>query len=373
MYKLIHIWHGWFFALFLFCAALVFSNVFHWFLFRILRRKQQETHIGFGASLGLNTYLTLPARAIFIVTCLFFVQPTLPISAHYHSLIRQALAIATVISLGWFATGVIYVAQNIFLRRYDLTSSDNIQARRVHTQFQLFRRVLITFIVVITIAGVFWTFHDDRLWKAGTGLLASAGIASLILASAAKSTASNFLAGMQIALTEPIRIDDVVVVQGNWGRIEEITSSYVVVKIWDLRRLIVPLSYFIENPVENWTRQSADILAYPYIYVDYSLPIPKLREEFERYVRSHPLWDGKGLGLQATNFTPHCMELRCLVTCRNSSDQFNFACDIREHMAGFIQENYPHSFPTTRYAPVGDHTPASTEDPNTKYASLTHA
>ena len=373
MYKLIHVWHGWFFAIFLFCAALVFSNVFHWVLFRILRRKQQEVHIGFAANLGLNTYLTKPARAIFILTCLFFVQPTLPIPDYYHHIIRQTLAIAMVISLGWFATGVIYVVQNIFLRRYDLSSSDNVQARRVHTQFQLFRRIIITFITVVTIAGVFWTFHDDRLWKAGTGLLASAGIASLILASAAKSTASNFLAGMQIAITEPIRIDDVVVVQGNWGRIEEITSSYVVVKIWDQRRLIVPLGYFIDNAFENWTRNSADILAYPYIYVDYSVPVPELRTEFERLVRAHPLWDGKGLGLQATNFTPHCMELRCLVTCRNSPDQFNFACDIREHMAGFIQQNYPNSFPTTRFAALNNQTPAGTEDPNNKYASFTHA
>ena len=127
------------------------------------------------------------------------------------------------------------------LRKYDLKAENNIRARRVHTQFQLFRRILITFIVVITIGALLWTFNDPRIWHYGSGLLASAGIASLILATAAKSTAANFLAGLQIAFTEPIRIDDVVVIQGEWGRIEEINSAYVVVRIWDLRRLIVPL------------------------------------------------------------------------------------------------------------------------------------
>ena len=374
MYKLIHVWHGWFFAIFLFCAALVFSNVFHWFLFRILRRKQQETHIGFGASLGLNTYLTKPARAIFILTCLFFVQPTLPIPDHYHTSSVKASPSPRSSPSAGSPQASSTSCRIIFLRRYDLTSSDNVQARRVHTQFQLFRRILITFIIVITIGGVLWTFHDDRLWNAGSGLLASAGIASLILASAAKSTASNFLAGLQIAITEPIRIDDVVVVQGDWGRIEEINSSYVVVKIWDLRRLIVPLSYFIENPFENWTRQSADILAYPYIYVDYSLPIPKtargvraLRPRLTHYGTA------RASACKPPTSPPHCMELRCLVTCRNSPDQFNFACDLREHMAGFIQQNYPNSFPTTRFAALNNQTPTSAEDPNSKYASLTHA
>ena len=283
MSKIIHIWDGWFFALFLFCTALVLANVFHWIVFRILRRKQEQTaHRGLG--LGLNTYLAHPARAIFAITCLFFVLPSLPIPTDYHHLVRQGLAIAMVISLGWFVAGAVYVLQNLVLRRYDITSPDNVQARRVHTQFQLFRRVLITFVVVITLGGVLWTFHDERLWKAGSGLLASAGIASLVLAAAAKSTASNFLAGLQIALTEPIRIDDVVVVQGEWGHVEEINSAYVIIKCWDLRRLVVPLSYFIENSFQNWTHQSADILGYSYLYLDYSVPVEPLRVELQRIV-----------------------------------------------------------------------------------------
>lgn len=354
--KVLHIWHGWFVALFLFCAALVFSNVFHWVVFRVLRRKQAQTTspAASGLGFGLQRYLAKPARAIFILTCLFLVEPVLPIPTRYHDDVRQAMAIAFVLSLGWFATGVVYVVQNIFLRRYDITSTDNIQARRVHTQFGLFRRFVISMIVIITVAGCLWTFHDDRLWKAGTGLLASAGIASLVLATAAKSTASNFLAGVQIALTEPIRIDDVVIVQGEWGRIEEITSAYVVVKIWDLRRLIVPLSYFIENSFQNWTRQSSDIMGTAFLYVDYAIPVEPLRQKLLEICKASPLWDGKVCGLQVTDIKEHTMELRCLVSNRNAGDNFDLRCIVREKMMEFIRENYPEHFPRTRFASLPD-------------------
>ena len=180
---------------------------------------------------------------------------------------------AVVAALGWFAVGCIYAVQENVLRKYDLTAENNVRARRVHTQFQLFRRMLITFVVIIDIGALLWTFDSPRIWHYGSGLLASAGVASLILAAAAKSTASNFLAGMQIALTQPIRIDDVVVVQGEWGRVEEINSAYVVIKIWDLRRLVVPLNYFIENSFQNWTRESSDIMGTAFLYVDYSIPV----------------------------------------------------------------------------------------------------
>ncbi|WP_263416968.1 mechanosensitive ion channel family protein [Terriglobus albidus] len=354
--KILHVWHGWFFALFLFCAALVFSNIFHWIIFRVLRRKQDKdgTPESRGLGFGLQRYLARPARAIFVLTCFFLVEPGLPIPARYHNDVRQALAILFVLSLGWFATGVVYVVQNIFLRRYDLSSTDNIQARRVHTQFSLFRRFVISMIVIVTVAGCLWTFHDDRLWKAGTGLLASAGVASLILATAAKSTASNFLAGLQIALTEPIRIDDVVIVQGEWGKIEEITSSYVVVRIWDLRRLIVPLSYFIENSFQNWTRQSSDILGTAFLYVDYAIPVEPLRKKLLEICQASPLWDGKVCGLQVTDIKEHTMEIRCLVSNRNAGDNFDLRCIIREKMMEFIRESYPQYFPRTRFASLPD-------------------
>ncbi len=251
-------------------------------------------------------------------------------------------------SLGWFATGLIYIGENLFLRRFDLSAKDNVNARRVHTQFQLFRRVLIAGIAVLTTVAILWSFHDERLWHAGSGLLASAGVATLIVATAAKSTAANFLAGLQIALTEPIRIDDVVIVQGQYGNVEEITSAYVVIRTWDLRRLIVPLSYFIDNSFENWTRKSSDLLGYCYLYVDYSAPVDTLREQMNTLLKSSKLWDGKVANFQVTNLKETTMELRCLYSARSSGESSDLAAFLREQMIAFIRDKYPNSLPQQR-------------------------
>lgn len=346
----LHFKHTWFSAVFFFCGIIVLANVIHYLLFRILRKKEEQT---IGSGWGVKRYLSHPARAIFFLTCAGIALPLLPpLPANLNDIIRQGLLMAVVVCLGWLAVGFIYVLQEFMLRRYDLKSENNIRARRVHTQFQLFRRILITFIIIITIGGLLWTFNDPRIWHYGSGLLASAGIASLVLATAAKSTASNFLAGLQIAFTEPIRIDDVVVIQGEWGRIEEITSAYVVVRIWDLRRLIVPLTYFIENSFQNWTRESSDILGTSFLYVDYSIPVEELRAELRRMVETSPLWDGKVCGLQVTNLSERTMELRCLMSSRNSSENFDLRCLVRENMIAYIREHYPSAFPTTRFAAI---------------------
>ncbi|CAN5604488.1 mechanosensitive ion channel [soil metagenome] len=363
-----HFHHGWFFAIFLFCGAIVLANIFHYILFRVIRRKEAETtHLGW----GVQKYLGRPARAIFLLTVALSVLPAVPdLPSKYEDMIRQVLIMAMVAALGWFAVGCIYVFQNAILRRYDLKAENNVQARRVHTQFQLFRRMLITFIVIIDIGALLWTFNDPRIWHYGSGLLASAGIASLILATAAKSTAANFLAGLQIALTEPIRIDDVVVVQGEWGRIEEINSAYVVIKIWDLRRLIVPLSYFIENSFQNWSRETTDIMGTAFLYVDYSIPVDALRKQLDAIVHPSPLWNKQVCGLQVTNLTDRTMELRCLMSSRNSSENFDLRCIVREEMTKFIQQNYPDAFPTTRFASRPDSQPDSVTQTSFPAANL---
>jgi small-conductance mechanosensitive channel len=355
-----HFRHGWFFAIFVFCSLLVVANLVHYVLFRVLHRKESISHpLGW----GLQKHLGKPARAIFLLTCLLIILPVVPgLPDNIEAMLRQAFIMLMVVALGWFAIGCIYVLQAIMLRRYDLTAENNIQARRVHTQFQLFRRMLITFVVIVDIGALLWTFNDPRIWHYGSGLLASAGIASLIIATAAKSTASNFFAGLQIAITEPIRIDDVVVVQGEWGRVEEINSAYVIVKIWDLRRLVVPLNYFIENSFQNWTRQSSDILGTAFLYVDYSVPVEDLRKQLEAIVHPSPLWDNRVCGLQVTNLTDRSMELRCLVSSRNSSENFDLRCLVRERMTAWIQQNYPGAFPTTRFTAKSDLTPGQTED-----------
>ena len=347
-----HLRHTWFLAIFVFCGIVVLANIFHYILFRVVRRKEADK---IGTDWKLYHYLSGPSRAIFFLTCLLIALPLIPnLPEWLHDDLRQAFAMGIIASLGWFAIGCIYVFQAVMLRRYDLKADNNLRARRIHTQFQLFRRMLITLVVVVTIGGLLWTFNNQRIWNYGSGLLASAGVASLILAAAAKSTASNFLAGLQIALTEPIRIDDVVVIQGEWGRIEEITSSYVVVRIWDLRRLIVPLSFFIENSFQNWTRLSSDILGTAFLYVDYSIPVDELRQQLQRIAESTPLWDRTVCKLQVTNLSERTMELRCLLSSPNSSDSFDLRCLVREQMTAYIQQHYPNAFPTMRFAATSE-------------------
>jgi small-conductance mechanosensitive channel len=341
--------HTWFFAIFLFCGVIVLSNLAHSIIFHVLRRRERQTKDPRWGS--VRRYLSHPARAIFFLTCLLIVLPAVPqLPAGVVAVIRQGLIMAVVVAMGWFAAGCVYVFQDFTLKRYDLSAEDNVRARRIHTQFQLFRRMIISFIVIIDIGALLWTFNDPRIWHYGSGLLASAGIASIIFATAAKSTVANFLAGLQIALTEPIRIDDVVVVQGEWGRVEEINSAYVVIRIWDLRRLIVPLNYFIENSIQNWTRESAEIMGTAFLYVDYSIPVEDLRRQLDIIVHASSLWDKKVCGLQVTNLTEHAMEVRCLVSSRNSSENFDLRCLVREQMTAWIQQEHPSAFPTARLA-----------------------
>ena len=356
-----HFRHPWFFAIFLFCAVIVIANLAHYIIFRILRRKEAEHKI---MGWGIRKYLSHPARAIFFITCMRIVLPAIPrIPDSVANILRQLLAMAVVIALGWFAIGCIYAFQAATLRRYDLNVENNVRARRIHTQFQLFRRMLIAFVVIITTGALLWTFNDASIWRWGSGLLASAGVASVILATAARSTAANFFAGLQIAFTEPIHVDDVVVIQGEWGRVEEINSAYVVVKIWDLRRLIVPLSFFIENSFQNWTRDTADIMGTAFLYVDYSIPVEALRKQLEVIVHVSPLWDKRTCVLQVTNLTDRTMEVRCLMSSRNSGESFELRCIVREQMTAWIQQNYPNAFPITRFAAIPDSPLAPSESP----------
>jgi len=347
--------HEWMIAVFLISGAILFSNVVHGITFAIIKRRRKDATPQQNVTRpSMNRHLNHPARWVFLTICILSIFPWLPIPGGIGHPLRLALHIVLVVLVGWFAIGCVYVMQDAVTRRYDIRAENNIRARRIHTQMQVLRRLLIGFIVVIDIGCILWTFPDPQLWHYGSGLIASAGLATVVLATAAKATVGNLLAGLQIAFTEPIRIDDVVIVQGEWGRIEEITTSYVVVCIWDLRRLIVPLSYFIENPFQNWTRERSDLLGTAFIYTDYSVPVAAIREHFAKVLEASPLWDRKVCSTQVTNLSEHTMEIRCLMSARNSSEQFDLRCMVREEMVRFIQENYPDAFPRTRFQSLPD-------------------
>jgi len=269
---------------------------------------------------------------------------TLPIDQE--ETISGILKVLTVMLLAWLATCAVRVVEEGVLRHFDASVKDNLTARRVHTQIKLFRQVVLLIIMIITASVILMMF--DQLRVIGVSLLASAGIAGMILGFSAQKVLGNLLAGIQIAITQPIRLGDVLIVENEWGWVEEITLTYVVVKIWDLRRLVIPISHFLEKPFQNWTRTSADILGTVFIYADYTIPIDKLREELTRILQSTDLWDGKVNGLQVTNAKEHTLELRALMSAADSPKAWDLRCLVREKLVTFVQEHYPQCLPKFR-------------------------
>ena len=199
---------------------------------------------------------------------------------------------------------------------------------------------------MIAAAAMLMTFNQVR--QVGVSILASAGIVGIVIGFAAQRSLGNLIAGIQIAITQPIRLDDVVIVEGEWGRIEEITLTYVVVGIWDQRRLIVPINYFIEKPFQNWTRTTAQLLGTVYLYADYTLPVERVREELHRILEASDLWDRRTWGLVVTNTSERTVELRALMSSQDSSSAWDLRCRVREKLLEFLQKNFPESLPRTR-------------------------
>lgn len=248
--------------------------------------------------------------------------------------------------LSWLAIAVVKAVKEVVLLSYDLGVADNLKARKIHTQLKVFERIVVFLILFFFVVTVLLSFESIR--QIGVSLLASAGIAGIIIGFAAQKSISMLLAGFQLAITQPIRLDDVVIVEGEWGRIEEITLTYVVVAIWDKRRLVVPVNYFIETPFQNWTRQTAEILGTVFIYVDYGFPVPALREFMTQALADNPHWDGKVNVLQVTNATENTMELRALASAKDSGTAWDLRVKLREDLIEFIRVNYPQFLPRKR-------------------------
>jgi len=251
-----------------------------------------------------------------------------------------------IVSIAWVVIVMIRVAKNQFLRNYDLSEADNLKSRKLYTQFNILERILGFIIVIIAIAVTLMLFDGVR--NIGISLFASAGIAGLIIGLSAQKALGTVLAGLQIAITQPIRIDDVVIVENEWGRIEEINLTYVVIRIWDSRRLVVPSTYFLDKPFQNWTRTSADILGTVFIYTDYTMPFEPLRKELTRLLESNSLWDKKVNVLQITDAKQTTVEIRALMSAANSPEAWDLRVYVREKLIEFIQREYPQCLPRTR-------------------------
>ena len=269
----------------------------------------------------------------------------------YYTFIYRIIYILFNISFAWLLIKLIYVLTDSILAHHDVDVQNNLMQRKLFTQIQFIKRLLIVIVVLIFISAILLNFESVR--KFGAGILTSAGIAGIIIGFAAQKSIGNLLAGFQIAFSQPIRIDDVVIVENEWGRVEEITLTYVVIKLWDLRRLVVPLNYFIEKPFQNWTKTSSDIIGSVTLFLDYNVPIEALRKKLDELLKSNSLWDGNTKVLQVIGATDKALELRALMSSRNAGDSWDLRCFIREELLKFVKEKFPDSLPTSRSTITG--------------------
>jgi small-conductance mechanosensitive channel len=326
--------------------AAVIAIAVHEILTRLLRRLLDSRQPYLRSLLNAVSGLT---RLAFLIIALVIVLPVAPIDPTAIAVLTRILSLATIALLGWIAVTATHVTGDLYLRRLRLDAADDLLARKHITQVRIMRRVVDTLIVVLTVSAALMTFQSVRQY--GVSLFASAGVAGLVVGLAARPMLSNLIAGIQIATTQPIRLDDEVVVENQWGRIEEITSTYVVIKLWDLRRLIVPLSYFIEKPFESWTRESTELIGAVSFHVSYMTPIERLREKALAIVRASPLWDGDVAKLQVNEAKEATLELRVLASARTSGAVADLRTEIREKMITFLQREYPTCLPQLVAAP----------------------
>ncbi|NRQ31715.1 mechanosensitive ion channel [Nonomuraea sp. NN258] len=262
--------------------------------------------------------------------------------------IERILGLLTIGSVTWLIVESTYALTDVVLDRLVMVEGErNRRARRIMTQIALVRRIAAAVIIVIAIGAMLFSFPQVR--ALGAGLLASAGIAGAVVGIAAQPTIGNVLAGLQLAFSDALRLDDVVVVENEWGRIEELTLTYVVLRLWDERRLVLPVSYFTQTPFENWTRHGSRVLAVVFLRVDWSVPVDKLRDELYAFLQENPLWDQKDWTLQVTDVCPNgLIELRALMSAADSPSSWDLKCDVREHLVNYVRENYPEALPRFR-------------------------
>jgi len=315
----------------------------HSFVYRILLALTRRTKSTMDNLFVKHCYRPLQWIAVLFVIRLFL---PLKLSEEYLTIAKQGLSLLFIGLISFLLIKTTYVLDGYVINRFDIDQKDNLRARKVRTQLNVLKRIVIIVVSLLALGMMLMTFEKVR--QLGTTILASAGIIGIVVGMAAQRTIGTFIAGLQIAFTQPIRIDDVVIVENEWGRIEEITLTYVVVKIWDLRRLVVPITYFIEKPFQNWTRCTADLLGTVYVHVDYTVPVDVVRAELQKILKDSELWDGKVCVLQVTNTSEHAIELRALMSASDASTAWNLRCYVRERLIEFIQKNHPESLPKLR-------------------------
>lgn len=340
----LQIWQSTVYSFALIFIAMIIGLILYALLFRLLDKAAR-----FGLPM-VDTRLTdrwvSPARVILPLLMAMIVAPYLLFHPEITRLLRHIFALSFIASGTWLLINTSFGIQEVILSRYDIIAEDNLKARTVHTQIHVLVRIFIVVIVILAIALALMTF--PRIRQIGFSILASAGIIGIIAGIAAQRSIANFLAGIQIAFSQPIRIDDVVIIEGEWGVIEKITLTYVVVRLWDLRRLVVPIIYFLEKPFQNWTHTGSNLLGTVLLHADYMLPVQELREELHRILSGSSFWNGKAWALHVTDAKEQTLELRAMVSADNAGNLWELRCHVREKLTEFVKLHHPGCLPRLR-------------------------
>lgn len=332
----------WAVSLALIGVAVLAALSVHAVLVRVVRRSLAND--AFWSALAVRT--RRPTRLAFIAAALSVAVSIAPLTTAQAATAKHVLLILFIVLVGWIVLTALDIAAALHLRRFKVDVEDNLLARKHLTQVKILRRACAVIVGLVTVGLALMTIPGVRQW--GVSLLAAGGAASLIVGLALQPLLTNLIAGIQIAITQPIRIDDAVIVEKEWGNIEEINATYVVVRLWDWRRMVLPLSYFIQTPFQNWTRESAALIGTAMLYVDHTAPIDRLRAKLEEIAKASPLWDGKVVNLQVTDVTAQVLEVRCLISARSAPKAFDLRCDVREQMMAFLRDEIPEALARQR-------------------------
>lgn len=335
-------------SLLVLATAICIGFIVHRLAFRFLSHLVAERDL-FWRSLVSRS--RRPMRLAIMILALGTASTVAPLSHGQAGALGHVLLICFIALSAWVARTALHIWTTVYLRRFKLDAEDNLLARKHATQTRILGWVANVLIITVAFAAALMTFEGVRQY--GVSLLASAGAAGIVVGLALQPLLKNLFAGIQLAVTQPIRLDDAVLVEGEWGNVEEITSTYVVIRIWDLRRLILPLSYFMEHPFQNWTRENASLIGTVTIYLDYGVPVEVLRMKVKEIAAASPLWDRKVVAVQVTDFKQDVMEVRILVSASNSGRAFDLRCEVREKLAAFLEAEYPHALPRRRMDLVG--------------------
>jgi small-conductance mechanosensitive channel len=330
-------------ALLILALAVAIALALHNSALQMLRRTLADRH---PYVLSVFTQLRGVTQLGLLILAMIVVIPVAPFDPDTAEWLARLLLIAIVGLAGWAAITALHIAADHYLRQFRIDTDDNLLARKHVTQVRVLQRTADVLVVVVTFGAALMTFEPVRQY--GVSLFASAGVAGIVAGLAARPVLSNLIAGVQLAMTQPIRIEDAVVIENEFGTIEEITSTYVVVRLWDLRRMIVPLTYFIEKPFQNWTRETSKLIGSAFIYVDYRAPVEIIRKKLGEIVRNSKHWDGGMVALQVTEAKEHSIELRCLMSAASAGKAFDLRCEVREKLVDFLQKQHPGALPRQR-------------------------